>query len=190
MEENLRIKKSKLALKQALLNLMKKKSFNKITIKELCELAQLNRSTFYANYEDINKLLLEVHTDIFLNMSEVLGESWKTPHEISYEERVGSLIRIINYLEKNKDTFQLLLSNNDENLFEKNLTDYYMNLYITKNASYMDRYIFLYHSIGSFSLIYQWMGDRSPCPIKELAELICTMSGSARAHIKMHTQNK
>lgn len=183
MEQNHRIKRSKLELKKALLIMMKKKNFNKITIKELCELAKLNRSTFYANYEDINKLLLDVHTGIFLDMSKVLGDTWTTLHETTYDEHVDSLIKIINYLEENKDIFLLLLSNNDENRFEKHLTDYYMKLFIKESAPYVERYIFLYHSIGSFSLIQQWMCDDLPCPPKELAELISKMSYSARVYV-------
>lgn len=185
MEQNLKVKKSKLALKQALLILMEKKSFHKISIKELCEMANLDRSTFYANYGDINMLLLDVHNDVFLGMSKSIDRTFRISIETTYEEQVSSLFNIIKYLDNNKDIFMLLLSNNNENLFERHLTDYYMNLLVTKNASYTERYIFLYHSIGSFSLIYQWLLDESPCQPKELAELICKMSDSARKNNKI-----
>lgn len=177
---SLKTNKSKLSLKQALLTLMKKKSFNKITIIELCELADLNRSTFYTNYEDINELLFDIHTDLFRSMSEVLGSSRKASSESSYEEYTGKLIKIVKYLEKNKEIFQLLLSNNEDNLFEKNLLDFYMNLYVTENDSYIDRYIFMYHSIGSFSIVSQWLHDKTPCSSEELAKLLCAMTDSVR----------
>ena len=40
--------------------------------------------------------------------------------------------------------------------------------------------MFLYHSIGSFSLICQWLEERSPCGPEELAELICFMAESGK----------
>lgn len=182
MEANLKIKKSKLSLKQALLILMNKKSFNKITIKELCNLANLNRSTFYDNYSDINELLLDIHTDVFESMSKVLRDSRKVLCENTCEENIRSLTKILNYIDANRDTFQLLLSNNEENMFEKNMMDYYMKLYVTDSASYMDRYIYMYHCVGSFSLVNQWLRDERPCSSNELARLIYAMSSSAREY--------
>ena len=41
---------TQMVLKQSLLKLLKEKPVNKITVKEVCELAQLNRATFYAHY--------------------------------------------------------------------------------------------------------------------------------------------
>ena len=46
-----------MVLKQSLLKLLKEKPVNKITVKEVCELAQLNRATFYAHYSDCFALL-------------------------------------------------------------------------------------------------------------------------------------
>ena len=40
-----RVRYTQHALKQALLTLLKEKSVNKITVKEVCELAELNRAT-------------------------------------------------------------------------------------------------------------------------------------------------
>lgn len=51
-----RIKKTKQAIKNAYMELRTKKSIEKITIKELCELADINKSTFYSHYEDIYAL--------------------------------------------------------------------------------------------------------------------------------------
>lgn len=182
MEPNIKINKSKLSLKQALLILMKEKSFLKITIKELCKLANLNRSTFYVNYGDINELLFDIHTDFFQGISDVLETSRKAPHESSHEECIEKLTEVIKYIEENKETFQLLHSNNEGNLFEKNLLDYYMSLYVKENDSYMERYIFMYHAIGSFSLVSQWLQEDIPYPLEKLAKLICEMSRSAREY--------
>lgn len=51
-----RIEKTKRAIKSAFMELRRKKSLEKITVKELCELAYINKSTFYSHYEDIYAL--------------------------------------------------------------------------------------------------------------------------------------
>lgn len=185
MEQNTKKRRSKTALKKTLLTLMKHKPFSKITIKELCLEAGLNRSTFYANYEDIHALLKDIHTDMFHEMSRFLQDSsgfsdgqnsavhWMRQ---TYNERVRTVTAIIYYLKNNMDMFSMLLNNNSDNLFEKHLTDYYIRLYCMENIEFTKKYSFLYHTIGSFSLIHQWIRDDCPFTPEKLAELICIQS--------------
>ena len=44
---------------EAFLELLEKKDFAYITVKEICEKAGVNRSTFYLHYENISDLLKE-----------------------------------------------------------------------------------------------------------------------------------
>ena len=44
---------------EAFLTLLAKKDFEYITIKEICEVAGVNRSTFYLHYETVGDLLAE-----------------------------------------------------------------------------------------------------------------------------------
>ena len=53
---DLRIQKTEHAIKNAFIELRSKKPLEKITVKELCELAMINKSTFYSHYEDIYAL--------------------------------------------------------------------------------------------------------------------------------------
>ena len=46
-------------MNEALINLIEKKDFEYITVKEICEKAGVNRSTFYLHYETIGDLLEE-----------------------------------------------------------------------------------------------------------------------------------
>ena len=46
-------------MNQALLELLEKKDFDYITVKEICQKAGVNRSTFYLHYETIDDLLSE-----------------------------------------------------------------------------------------------------------------------------------
>lgn len=53
---DIRKEKTQKAIKNAFLELRAKKPIEKITIKELCNLAQINKSTFYSHYDDIYAL--------------------------------------------------------------------------------------------------------------------------------------
>lgn len=55
-KNDLRIQKTEQAIKNAFIELRAKKPLEKITVKELCELALINKSTFYTHYEDIYAL--------------------------------------------------------------------------------------------------------------------------------------
>ncbi|MBQ6846710.1 MAG: TetR/AcrR family transcriptional regulator [Oscillospiraceae bacterium] len=46
-------------MNEALINLIDKKDFEYVTVKEICEMAGVNRSTFYLHYENISELLEE-----------------------------------------------------------------------------------------------------------------------------------
>lgn len=61
---DIRIEKTQKAIKNAFLELRSKKALEKISVKELCELACINKSTFYSHYEDIYALSesLEIET--------------------------------------------------------------------------------------------------------------------------------
>lgn len=51
-----RIEKTEKAIKEAFMELRKIKPLEKISIKELCEMAYINKSTFYSHYENIYAL--------------------------------------------------------------------------------------------------------------------------------------
>ena len=51
------------ALRDSLIELMQKKPISKITIKELCENADINRTTFYAHYTDQYDLLKHIEDE-------------------------------------------------------------------------------------------------------------------------------
>ena len=59
-----RIRYTQRILKESLLALLKQKPINKITVKEVCELAELNRATFYAHYSDCFALLEQIENEL------------------------------------------------------------------------------------------------------------------------------
>ena len=70
-----RIRKSKEALKNSLIELMKEKPVNNITVKELVLTADLNRSTFYNYYCDIPDMLQKLEMELYNELLEKVAET-------------------------------------------------------------------------------------------------------------------
>ena len=68
---DIRIEKTERAIKQAFMELRAQKPLEKIKVKELCDLACINKSTFYAHYQDIYALANAMEDE----MVEVVVES-------------------------------------------------------------------------------------------------------------------
>ena len=59
-----RIRKTKAQLRTGLAKLLQKKSIKEITVKELVELVDINRSTFYLHYSDIYNMLSSIEEEL------------------------------------------------------------------------------------------------------------------------------
>jgi len=77
MKEDLRVRRTKNAIKNAFLNLLEQKTLDDITIMEITELAVCNRNTFYLHYEDkydlIKTLCREVLEALFQALDQLNG---------------------------------------------------------------------------------------------------------------------
>lgn len=59
-KEDLRVKRTRKLLYQALMDLIKKESFETITVKQICDLAMVHRTTFYVHFLDKFDLLTQM----------------------------------------------------------------------------------------------------------------------------------
>ncbi len=65
MKSDRRVRYTRMVLKQALLSLMLERPITRITVKEICERAEVNRATFYAHYADPYDLLARIENELF-----------------------------------------------------------------------------------------------------------------------------
>lgn len=68
IKDNRRSQYTRTALRRALLMLMLKKPVDKITVKELCDEADINRGTFYVHYASPEQLLAQVENEFYLDL--------------------------------------------------------------------------------------------------------------------------
>lgn len=71
-----RVRYTKQAIKDSLFELMKNNPVEKITVKELCTAADINRATFYAHYETLTALLEEIEVEKSRELFETLNTLW------------------------------------------------------------------------------------------------------------------
>lgn len=70
---DLRMEKTKRSIINSFIEMRSKKDIEKITVKELCEKAQINKSTFYSHYHDIYDLSEQLETEVVNSIIEQMN---------------------------------------------------------------------------------------------------------------------
>lgn len=176
MVKDRRVSRTQKAMKTALLQLMEKKSVNSISVTELCELADLNRSTFYDYYHDIYELLHAVHLDLFEAMNVYVKASQQAAEQQNHDAQQAFIASVIEYMKTNNHLFQTLWKRSKEYDFEQQLFQYFSSQLIIQQKDPLSNttqcYEFLYHCAGSFAILRQWILDDCPLSSLQLAQII------------------
>lgn len=83
-----RVRYTKSAIKDALLEGLREKSFEKLSISSVCAIAQVTRTTFYAHYDNLNQVLDELILEAF----EIAEHTSSTP-SMSLLQRLRYLLQ-------------------------------------------------------------------------------------------------
>jgi hypothetical protein len=155
---------------------MQQKLISKITIKELCEKADINRTTFYAHYTDQNDLLRQIEADVLLSVSEVV----KSLHGPMKKSNIVQIIQgLLQYIADNNKHIQVLLSERGDISFQKELfTMIYEQCDIMDLAGHSSakEFGFIFVLNGSIGLIQHWLKSGLTKSANEIAEIIFNMT--------------
>ncbi|WP_068675499.1 TetR/AcrR family transcriptional regulator [Oceanobacillus sp. Castelsardo] len=169
-----RKKYTRMVLKDSLIKLLKEKQISQITVKEVCELADINRSTFYSHYRDHFDLLYQIEEEIIEDMNEYLSQYNFTKEE----ESVKMTAKLLEYIASKRDICQTLLHENGDTTFQKRVMNVAHRFLMKswKDMINLDEDISGYLSTfiisGSIHVIKNWLDqgmDQSP---KEMAGII------------------
>lgn len=168
----------------ALLALLKRKDFEYITVKDVCEEAKVNRSTFYLHYENTNDVLEEVLSNLsssFAKHFESIGKASLDIPRASLEDlyllRDQFLIPYLEFIKENKKIYKAIRGN--PSLFRANST--YDKMFKHVFTPILNRfgleekwhkYLMDYYMSGLSSIILDWVRDECVIPISELADFI------------------
>ena len=178
-----RIRKSKEALKRSLLLMLKNNPLNQIRINQLCELADVNRSTFYNNYADIDALFQDVCLDFIVPITNRVIECTKSPN-FHPKEIYPIIYDVLTYMREHDTMFLLLISQPSKKRFEEQLYWYFYDKYEFKNLDCAQRYHFLSVVISSFLSIHVWMQENYPISTHEMTQLLMNISSDTYHHFK------
>jgi len=71
VNEDRRVRKTKKQLRSALTSLLLEKDISRITVRDVAELADVNRGTFYAHYSDVYDLLGQLENELMEHLEEL-----------------------------------------------------------------------------------------------------------------------
>lgn len=171
----------------SLISLLKNKSFEYITVSEICEKAGVNRSTFYLHYENIGDLLDETTRyllDDFLSYfsTDLKSVAFKFT-DCSLEELVfisdKYLDPYLSYIKDNSEVFLTVLTHSSTfnvNEINKRMFENIYNPilerfgYPTKNRNY----VVMYYLNGINAVVLEWLKSGCNITIEEVKNIIAT----------------
>lgn len=157
-----RVRVTKLMLRKAFTELLSKKPLQSISVKELCELAGINRGTFYTHYQDIYALLEEIESEMYASFQKALEPL------LSHGDGspVAICMGIFECLRENYDMCIIMLGDYSDKQFmakllnlgrEKCLETYSRHF---KNATAKQiEYFYSFVSSGCIGLLRQWLEE-------------------------------
>jgi AcrR family transcriptional regulator len=112
MKIDLRIQKTKEALRESLITLLKERALDAISITELCQAAKINRGTFYQHYGKVEDLFEEYFKEIMKDLEESYQEPYRHVSRLEATRLNPTTIRIFHHIEKYKKFYLIVFSKN------------------------------------------------------------------------------
>ena len=169
----------------ALISLLKKKSFEYITVSEICETAGVNRSTFYLHYETVGDLLNETARYLLNDFLSYFSTDTKKVALNLENCELGDLMFIcdkylspyLSYVKDHKEVFKTALLNNKTLGFEEVYKRMFENIFnpILERFNYPQdnrQYVMMYYLNGINAIILEWLRNGCDKSIKEISEII------------------
>nr|WP_296043369.1 TetR-like C-terminal domain-containing protein [uncultured Blautia sp.] len=178
-----RVRKTKAQLREGLAHLMLEKSIKEITVKELVDKVDINRSTFYLHYADIYQMLQQIEEEALDNITHILENC---PVDFSNNESTLEFVtKFFAILDSDKDLCRALLGPHGDMAFVEQIENLLAGTFLKhlpgtfpKNDSNL-KYAYAFILNGCVGLIKTWLSQ----PVQEspahMAELTCRLIENA-----------
>ena len=165
-----RVRYTKSVLQQALLNILRRKHIDKVTVKELCAEVKVNRGTFYLHYSTPNDLLMEIEQQFIDENMAQFNPYFYGGNETSHMANLFSGIL------KNRELCRIIMGKNCNprflerirSMIRPRIIDGWCREFPAYRAEDLD-YIFDFVFSGSMELILNWIEDDQGLSTAQLA---------------------
>ena len=176
-----RVRKTRRQLRECLITLLKEKKVQDITVRELTDMADLNRGTFYLHYKDVFDLLEKTEAELQEDFNQLVCK-----HDaVDLKQRPSVIFNeVYSLVYDNADLIEILLGENGDLNFvnrlkqlirEKCLKDW-MEVFRSGNAAAFDAF-FSFIVSGCIGLVQYWLQTglkETPEQMAKLTEHIIT----------------
>lgn len=164
-EENLdrRIRKTRKVLRQCLTVLLKEKKIQDITVREISDMADINRGTFYLHYKDVFDLMEQIEAELLEELDEVL-QRYQARDLLARPSLIFT--EVYSLVQENADIVAILIGDNGDLNFvnrlntivrEKCLSDW-MELFRHRDSGSFDAY-YSFIVAGCIGIVQYWLGS-------------------------------
>jgi len=177
-DDDLRVRRTRKLLQEALIELTVEKGYNTVTVSDICERAMVNRSTFYRHYPGGKYDLLDKYMDYVQRFTarfveEKLGQTG--------EGGPTGLINLLQHVQMFADFYRVMLGQMGDPVFTERFRQNAMNRYrflLTNmgsepapNGPPIDLKL-NYISCAAVGAILWWLESGQPCTVEQLATWI------------------
>lgn len=168
-----RVRRTRALLQNGLIQLMAQKEIKDISVKELSDLVDINRGTFYLHYNDIYDMLHKLEDEIFVEFNNILDRTMKDvpPKGSPY----SSLLEMFLFLEKNYEMARVMVGPHGDLAFVNRLKALVKERLwkVLEYAASPEDFEYYYSFIvaGCVGVIEAWLNHPKPRPPEEMATL-------------------
>lgn len=178
-KSNQRVALTKQLIYQAFFTLLKKKSIRQISIRELCEIAGINRTTFYNHYGSQYDVLAEMADNYLGEIAKAIENT-----DVKNKERVHSRVTLVLHVIQDNPELSSMLMNNDpdetfaQRLFSLPEIEEMLNAALAEIQDEKEKAATIAFAIhGSYKVLQDWINDPDRVSTEEETELILTLAG-------------
>ncbi|PFA22194.1 TetR family transcriptional regulator [Bacillus cereus] len=187
---DLRVARTKNAIRNALVELIEEKGFDAITVKDITTKANINRGTFYAHYQDKFDLMAKCQEEIMQEMSsiakkkfpDVIAELGTSP---SPTTPFTLAVSIFEFLNENSAFMKAVLSPKGDLSFQTKLKDFmWRTLFENNKGSLINeedllvpgQYLASYMASAHIGVVQQWLNSGRKETPQEMAHILSTIA--------------
>ena len=178
-----RVIKTRRQLKKGLAALMKEKSVNQITVKELVEEVDINRSTFYLHFKDIQDLLREIEENMEAQIKRAIEEH---PIVSDNENAFYFIEDMFRVLDEEREISKALIGPNGdmgfihriEQIIKENSRGTLEKMFPGKKEDL--KYFYAFCLSGCLGLVKVWLNEGEEKSPEEMAQMTFNMIANAK----------